>query len=349
MMLREIDIDGAPLLFHAASSRCEHSCFRTAYDLIGMVLGKGGAREQVEAVDGLGRGILMHAARSNHVQTFKEVLRRYKEGIGSMSQGYYMWADTDQPATTAPPEPTEAELLLETDIFGMNCLHHAAEAGCLAVFQEVFSICQRAEGSLYERTYKPDKTGRTPIIFVLRNKPRCEKDELKTKFDMLYKALPYGPPATSGGHHRIGWMVPTPVPSQVVPKKGEGIKTRAKTELMHAARGGLASLEIFLSLLPRTASKDNGDSGFTVELDEALAVEVKVKMQDGTWGQSTTNDPIVWGRALLLAAAAKLGDVDVLYHILDAIEVSGKCWLGERVVRYNHPVWMSFIIFKASG
>lgn len=43
--LRESDIDGAPLLFNAAASRGEHSCFKTACDLIHKTLGKGGLVE----------------------------------------------------------------------------------------------------------------------------------------------------------------------------------------------------------------------------------------------------------------------------------------------------------------
>ncbi|CAN0365488.1 unnamed protein product, partial [Ectocarpus sp. 12 AP-2014] len=52
--LRKTDIDGVPLLFHAASSRRKHCCFRIAYDLVFTVLGKGGVMEQFEALDGLG-------------------------------------------------------------------------------------------------------------------------------------------------------------------------------------------------------------------------------------------------------------------------------------------------------
>lgn len=266
----------------------------------------------MEARDGLGRGIVMHAARGNHAQTFEEVLRQYKEITSGMTQGPHATALTD------------AELLLEADIMGMNCLHHAAETGCPGVLQIVFSICKQAEGALYEETYKPDKTGRTPIMLVLRNNSRCDKSKLKAKFDMLYNALPNEP----GGHGRKGWMALTPVPSQPAPPKGEGIKTRAVTELMHAARGGLASLELALN-------KARGDSDPTVDLDEALAVEVTVSREDGTHGESqtSTHDPKVWGRALLLAAAAKLGEVDVLYHILGAIEVGRKRMGG--VVRFN--------------
>eukprot|EP00903_Cladosiphon_okamuranus_P014652 g13586.t1 len=327
-MLREIDIDGAPLLFHAASSRREHSCFQTAYDLMDMVLGKGGVREQMEAVDGIGRGILIHAARSNHVQTFREVLKKYKEGIGGMRTGDRVSANSVSPASTALANLSDEQLLLETDIFGMNCLHHAAEAGGFEVFQEVFSICQGAKDHLYEETYKKDLTGRTPIMFVLRNGSRCCRSELKAKFEMLYNALP----PRQGGQPPTGWMDMTSVPSQNVPRRGnnkrghskkgesiESVKTKAITELMHAARGGLPSLELALSV-PLPASKDNGPHGFTVDLDKALAVQVEAETGGGTWAPSALNDKNTWGRALLLAAAAKLGDVNILFRILKAIE-----------------------------
>eukprot|EP00903_Cladosiphon_okamuranus_P014653 g13587.t1 len=171
--LREIDIDGAPILFHAASCRREHSCFRTAYDLIYTVLGKGGLMEQVEAVDGLGRGILMHAARSAHVETFKEVFdvceKKAALMIPSSKVHDITAADIDELSKfirdSGPQDFCEycrdlasnldradelqkvfednyredkpRQLLEGTDHVGMNCLHHAAEAGCCDVLKEV--------------------------------------------------------------------------------------------------------------------------------------------------------------------------------------------------------------------
>lgn len=326
-MLREIDIDGAPLLFHAASSRREHSCFRTAYDLITMVLGKGGRTEQVDAGDGLGRGILMHAARSNHVETFREVLRMCREGSGGRNE------EEHSEPTLSVPAATDARLVLEADILGMNCLHHAAEAGCFEVLKEVFDIFQEAG----KETYKADNARRTPLMLVLRNESRCDQDELKLKFDILYKGWEDSPHDSGANTRKKGWMTPSSVPPQCPPvsEKTKAIETQAVTELMHAARGGLASLELALSYHPLNIKRDGGD--FTVDLDEALAVEVE--LENGVWGKSTSTDNAVWGRALLLAAAAKLGDVDVISQILNAIEVGRNCCMGE-VVHFNLAIWL---------
>lgn len=322
--LREIDMDGAPLLFHAASSCGETSCFRTAYDLIGMALGKGGVMEQIEAVDVFGRGILMHAARSRHVQIFREILDMCKGATHSMR--------SHQNPQTALDKSEDAhslvrEVLLKVDIHGMNCLHHAADAGCFEVLREVLRTCEAVGSSLYRQMDTPDKDGRTPIIFVLRNGGCCGKDEVKAKFNKLFEAMLNGPNTDSGVHNRRGWMKPSSVPSRPAPPQRVDKtvdKTEAITELMHAARGGLESLELVLNNpLPSSSEDSCGGMRRTVDLDTALAVEVKAR--DTLELLSPCHDTKTWGRALLLAAAAKLGNVDVLYHVLDAIEVRVIC------------------------
>lgn len=325
--LREIDIDGAPILFHAASSRREHSCFRTVSDLVGIVLGKGGLMEQVEAVDGLGRRLLMHAARSNDVNVFRRIFDMCKEAAGNM-----MVKDQQhlpQPATKNTADAEEEllrEVLIKKDHIGMNCLHHAADAGCWEVLQEVIDKSQEAGGTLYEDMDKPDKSGCTPIMYVLSNRFGCGEGEhddnnLKIKFDMLYEAMPFESHPVPGGHRKKGWMEPSPVPPRVNVSEKRNAPTakdtRAMTELMHAARGGLASLNLVLNNpLPSSVRPDGG-----INLDAALNVELSEHDGEnyGPWERPKWTQ--TWGRAMLLAAAAKLGDVDVLYHVLDAIKV----------------------------
>lgn len=104
------------------------------------------------------------------------------------------------------------------------------------------------------------------------------------------------------------------------------IKKRA--ELMHAARGGFWSLELALN-------KARGDWGLVVDLNEALAVELTVSLEDGTRGepQAHTHSHKILGMGLLLTAAVKLGKVDILDHILGAIKVGRMC--TGAVVRFN--------------
>ncbi len=314
--LREIDIDAAPLLFHAASSRREHSCFRTAYDLVYRVLGKGGVMDQVEAVDGLGRRILMHAARSNHVQTFTDVFAICKETMDEM-----ILFDPSESTDTASAGTTESgasRVLIKTgtDINGMNCLHHAAQAGCCEVLREVIEM-YRQRGSLQQEIQKKDKSLRTPIMYVLRDgecfgekQHACGRMDLKERFDMLFDEM-----------NGTGWMESMPVLPQAAPAAdSEPAQTEAVTELLHAARGGLGSLELALNN-PLPASVRDEGSKRTVNLDEALNVKVKVPGQDALQPTAETR---VWGRALLLAAAAQLGDMKVLPHVVDAIKASPK-------------------------
>lgn len=322
-VLREIDIEGAPVLFHAASSRRKHSCFRTVHHVVDTVLGKGGLMEQVEAVDRLGRGILMHAARSNHVNTFNDIYCIVMGPTGFIKH-------RNQPATESGANASalqQREVLVEVDCFGMNCLHHAAEAGSSEVLREVMRKCHEAE--VYQEVNKADKNGRTPIIFALRNGCSCGRrglcGEIPRKFNMLYKAMPYGPASVASGGIRIGWMETSPVPPYILESKNPNAQavsdTRAVTELMHAARGSLVSLELALKhSLPASVVRDA--AGFTVDLDKALAVECSEA--HGSWVQ--TADTRTWGRAMLLSAAAKLGDVYVLKHVLNAIEVSRECF-----------------------
>eukprot|EP00903_Cladosiphon_okamuranus_P014655 g13588.t2 len=338
--LRELDIDNAPLLFNAAATRGKHSCFQTAHDLLLAVLGKGGLMEQVEAVDGLGRGLLMLAARGNHVETFKLAVELCKEGIKIMK----LYGHADSSSTSVNGEKNkewmdEIDMRMREDVdkMGMNCLHHAAEAGSYNVLLEVMKRCQwpkedeeaKAEAKAEAKTeaevkvkptvkgkmYEPDNRGRTPIMLVLRNDTSFGAGaivdgnyHLEAKFELLLRD-------DGGEHGRAGWMGPRAIPSPVLKSKTTCI---ARTELMYAARGGLTSLELALN-------KACGDGD--LNLDRALSVELNggsSQPDDNHDDDSLQKDDAavaaLWGRSLLLAAAAEGGDVHVLHHVLKAIE-----------------------------
>lgn len=261
--------------------------------------------EQVETLDGLGRGILMHAARSNHVDTFDKVFRIVRDAERLKHLGP---VDGAQHSTKV-----DQELMKTFDNVEMSCLHHAAEAGCGKVLERVIQICTGSDISTFKDVNKADKRGRTPIMLVLKNSYSAEEEavsvkaSVKGKLDLLLKAM-------HRDKDRPGkqeWMKPVSI-SLRVPVVGNTkvIETLAVTELLHAARGGVASLEVVLSEMLPT---EPVDGGFPVNLDEALDVREK---EHGQWAVAKT-----WGRALLLGAAARLGSVDVLYHVLVAIKV----------------------------
>ncbi|CAM9969124.1 unnamed protein product, partial [Ectocarpus sp. 12 AP-2014] len=288
----------------------------------------------------------MHAARSNHVDTFKDVFDKCKKAAESVRlhdrsnavandgridipqvQLYGFRRERRSDGTTQTPEESAKSRLLrevlgKVDRKGMTCLHHAAEAGSSKVLREVVKEC----GSHWEDLGTADRSGRTPIMLVLRNAFCCEGEErtcrqtdLEDKFGILFDKILSEPRQAAGGHRYTGWMQPSRIQPQRLPApKQTPVKTRAVTELIHAARGGVASLELVLTkLVPN--SKTDSEDGFKVHLDSALAVEVSIA---GRWRQSQDEHhrTAIWGRALLLAAAARLGDVDVLYHVLVAIE-----------------------------
>lgn len=84
--LREFDIDGAPLLFLAASSRTSTTCFHDVFHTLRAFLGMGGLLEQIEANDHHGRNIMMYAARGKHVDVFECVLHLYKNMFARQEQ-----------------------------------------------------------------------------------------------------------------------------------------------------------------------------------------------------------------------------------------------------------------------
>eukprot|EP00752_Nemacystus_decipiens_P011859 g10519.t1 len=375
--LRELDIDGAPLLFNAAASRWERSCFETARDLINRALGKGGLAEQLDAIDGEGRGLLMCAARGNDRKTFEEVLSICEKVVTSSMlmerksspsefRAANLQADRQINLCECRIKKVARAYALEkvmenTDFAGMNCLHHAAEAGSSEVLRAVVEKRKSAD-SMYRSVMdavspdspqlcddercsrqsseillsdlpamnvgKKDRNDRTAIMLVLRNAcgDYVDTTGLEAKFRVLYD----GTNASQGVGE--GWMkqrriISVPLPGRSKPqRKSTGMihdkeRTVAITELMHAARGGLVSLELALNeVLPEFRI----DSGLvrTVYLDQALDVKVDNPLQEA--GASTDRESEVklrsWGRALLLAAAAKRGDTNVLDHVLRAIQ-----------------------------
>lgn len=254
-----------------------------------------GLVEQVRRNDHMGRSILMHAARGNHVNVFKRVRDLFE--------------DCHRRPTSRPPldrsfdeqQTDDFDSFTDVDITGRNVLHHAAEAGCLDVLGEAIRVAAFKGADMH----RPDKNGLTPMHHLLRAKygePEG-REELRRKFEKLW-------------YVSRSWMKPRgvmPLPS--------GIAVAATTELIHAARGGVSTLTLVLDKIISAMPK-----GEVIGLDGALSVGV-----DGATGEGQAPSPrelARWGWGMLLAAATNGGDTEVLEIVVRAIQVRS----GEHVV-----------------
>lgn len=187
------------------------------------------------------------------------------------------------------------------DHTGRTILHHAAEAGCSEILDEVMSSLDDDE---FSELSLADENGRTPTMHVLRLRHSYVDDsDLEKQFSMLYERTGSG-----------GWMQKRKVlHPQEVPKELHGIAVEATTELMHAARGGFKSLQLALAKI----RESTGDP--VVSIDEALNVTFDREPATGTAPPEVTKE--AWGWGMLLAAAARGGHVNVLEAVVYAIEV----------------------------
>lgn len=283
--LRERDINGAHILSRAASSREETTCFQDVYDQLKEVLGMGGVLEQLEAEDDMGRNIMMHAARGNHVHVFTQVYNLYETKM--MKSGRWDWEDGE-----SPPEKQWKERVKKKDRTGRTMLHHAAEAGCRGILQEVIKITEGM--NVYKDMASEDGNDRTPLMLILRNRwGNCKgRKDQAGKFDDLWKR-----------RSDWGWLKLRDIKSAI--KGDHSHPVKANTELFHAVRGGPSSLKLFLKYFREEET--------VITVADALCLE-----EVG----SSPKDLRQYRDCLLLAAAAKGGHVDVMEKVASAIDVS---------------------------
>lgn len=286
----------------------------------------------------MGRNILMHAARGNHVDVFKrvrdlfdnhhrtparptalveQVTRNDHKGrniLVHVEDAFKRVQELfdNRHRTSARPTAEQgvrpdhqhagvdhldgqqgSDSFTNVDITGRNVLHHAAEAGCLDVLSEVIYLANHREADMTV----PDTNGLTPMHHLLRAKygePEG-REELHIKFGKLW-------------YISRSWMKPRRVRS--LPS---GIAVTATTELIHAARGGLSTLQVVLDKI-RAMQKVEA-----VGVDDALSVGVDVKTGQG---QGPSPEELTrWGWGMLLAAATTDGRTEVLERVVRAIQV----------------------------
>lgn len=344
--LKGSDLEGAPLLFLAASSRTEETCFDTVKAVIGSVLHTVGFREQLTAVDHRQRGIMTYAAKSNHHTVFVKVCALMKAQCKRACQEErkvrVKSKKIDQDESSRIDNKWKGLMCCRDDT-GRTLLHHASEAGSAQVLEKVVKMAVDEE--VFEEMSTVDKNGRTPIMHVLRNEYNEDKEVLHKKVEILWDE-----PCT-----RSSWLwkreIQSPKDLTKIGGSGKERFTMGSTELLHAARGGPHTFALALekSREARSLGKEQKPLDY---VDEILGVKMRLRKAntDGkgedvaergnenskghvrsTSTESTkdveddkggNSDLLTWGRAMLLAAAARGGHVEVLKQVESGIQVS---------------------------
>lgn len=323
--LKGLDLEGAPLLFLAASGSTSEKCFGAVQAVIKSVLGMMRVREQLTAMDYRHRGIMMYAAKSNHSTVFTKVHNLMKEHCRRTlheEQEARTKLEQSSPNRGSPSDEFNqfnekwSALVAHRDGTGRTLLHHASEAGSAEVLKKVVELTID-DGSVEDMS-DPDVNGRTPIMHVLRNWHNEDMEIVRRKFDILAD-IP---------HTQSTWMMERKIcsPQTLIGGGGPGEErfTVGSTELLHAARGGPCTFALALEKCRVVRNITPGENPLDY-IDDILGVRMLVR--NGKKVEQYKNrspDPRTWGRALLLAAAARGGHVEVLDSVVSAVEVSGK-------------------------
>lgn len=263
----------------------------------------GGLVEQIAASDDLGRNIVMYAARGNSLDVFKRAWNMYHHHQRTFSSPVEGWGGA------------RSITLTKVDYTGRNVLHHVAEAGCLDVLNEILLMVRHLSHSANGTMHNPDKNGLTPLHHLLRAKygePEGPDDtegpdEFPHKFEKLWL---YG--------NKDNFMLQRRV--MALPREGQdGVAVSAITEVIHAARGGLPSLQLILAKICLMKVWQGKPNNTVVTIEEVLCVAVYGTMEGENAPEQSKLD--AWGWGMLLAAAVKGGHVDVLEHVVHAIKV----------------------------
>ena len=358
--LRELDEDGAPLLFQATLSNSVR-CLTVVLSVLEGILGVGGLDEQLHAIDHKGRNVLMYAVKSPSISVYMEIQKLL---------------DHDRVRT----RPFD---LTQLDGCGRSLLHHAAESECPEVLREVSKLAKKhdALGKLSEA----DSKGRTPIMYVLRDNYRISKRRLvlggtrigrtglllkrssteeqyvqwkeedlhraqrrSQKLDILMSEMD-----ASEQFKSFTQSLPMKLADHESMQNGSPSPQNGLTALMHAARGGRLAFDLTVCKIDSLLGNRTGQlysSLMDLEfLDAALGV-------NDVEGDSSIRDR---RRGMLLEEAAAGGNLDVLQDValeicrvdtpnshgeagcpklllaLESINVRGKCLLTSAINSCN--------------
>lgn len=346
--LRESDANGAPLLFLAASSKGPRSCFEDVRREIEDTLSAIGLIEQIEAVDRkAARGILMYAARSNHVGVFREVLRLLEAACKGTLSGQNFRKDWETKLKAA---------FMRRDKSRRTLLHHASEAGNAAILRTVVTMAE--DYGVFAAMSEPDKNGRTPMMYVLRRRYLTGSiaDCVRQKFELLWRK--HRNAGNGGWMHRRPLRLHPKTPRDLRGRPVDDVSTgrtmeersrlesdqvvvKGTTELIHAAYGGLQTLQL---VLEKTVPEGEEVDLNKVDLDEIIGVTLVNKRTDEIMtlnGEPSGDQLKSWGHGMLLAAAARRGHVDVLDIIEEKIRNPGTGGCEDHVRRAIEAISLS--------
>lgn len=326
--LRESDIDGAPMLFQAASSSSV-KCLRRVSKVIEETLGSSELREQLQAKDLKGRTITFHAATSKNVEVFHEIITMLakEDPCGSWivveSNGCALETALDEEGGIAPrivhkhrsDSVAIADKTVLVDYKGMNLLHHASRYGSAGLLELVVERA-RQYGSMFLRGYlhSVDGKGRTPLICLLRQETKRRDNEISKKLKLLLDNMAASSTSTS----EYGDSPSACDNLLVYMTKSQSTKYDG-TVLTHAAHGGPKQFELARETICRLAgNRCHSDGG--IDLDIALGLE-----EGGPqWAESEgpeLSEKRKKRHGILLEEAASGGHVSVLEDVVSAIKV----------------------------
>ena len=284
------------------------------------------------------------------------------EGVNSDVQSNHARTD-DNGDGTSVQQREEVEMRVErsakkwcdrvrkVDQKGKTILHHAAESASLDIFALVFKMAGEDGVKAHKRMAMPDMGERTPTMLFLRNKCGSCDDSESDATNKMRMLCPDAP--------EEGWMRQRMVPpvwkltgNNQAEENGKEFITLARTELLHAARGGPTMLDLTLKCLKKQPMMTTNSN--EVDLDKVLGMEIcstiapREEGQQGlhhefrqflktTAGEKRLARPRRaapaseeelrstmrhWGYGMLLAAAVKGGHERVIKRVVSAIEVN---------------------------
>ena len=310
--LRDADVRGAPLLFHAASK--SKGTLELVKTFIRDSLGEGGLTEQALSFDDRRRSMLAYAVRSGSVDVYKCAQELLQE------------------STMISEESEENINFKNLDTRGKSLLHFAAESACKEMLAIVIDKAKQL--GVYNNMNVADQKGRVPMVYILRAASPEDEGHIESTEDekrenrkaMLELFL------DERNDHEVLRRALTDPQSMAEEHRGNEDDTREASipALVHAARGGHTCFDLTRSVIYNlretltSRASPSAEGWLYKAFPGDLSAEGDLEFLDYALRNSTGDgeDPSEtqkkW-RGALLEEAAKGGRVKVLEIVIAAI------------------------------